>query len=237
MNTIKSELIRLGIDPSLISDENLVRLQSICKETSDESFLALRESYATAVAEHNRFADAIADTAQKSSITVLSLAEIPAPPKRGYSVACARMLTDISAAREHAIAALICELSAFRARLDKGRQKRLTLAKERSLLHLAKRIRRVDLPLPSEEKLVILFGNELEAALLRLTALLCELESFLVDFALSAARVAKKVDSAEVSQTEYGRLIEGARIRLHDMSLAAEHIRKEIDHVKIHTCP
>lgn len=237
MNTVKSELIRLGIDPTLISEENFVRLESVCKETGDESFLALRERYADAAAEHDRLTDTIANTAHKASGVLLSLAKLPMPPKRGFSAACARMLADISATRERTIAELMCELSALRTRLDRGKQTRLALAKERSLLHLAKSIRRIDLLLPSEEELVILFGDELEAALLRLTALLCELESFLADFALSAARVAKRVDSAEVSPSEYGRLTEGARIRLHDMSLAAEHIRKETDHVKIHTCP
>lgn len=237
MNTIKSELIRLGIDPTLISEENLLRLQAACEETDGGAFRTLRECYAAAIDEHNHFANAIADTAHKAAGVLLSLAELPTPPRRGFSASCARMLADLSAQREGVIAQMMCELSALRSRLEEGKQARLALAKERSLLHLVNCIRGVDAPIPSEEELVRLFGGESEAILLRLTALLCELEAFLADFALSAARVAKRVDSAQASTNEYGGLIEGARIRLHDMSLAAEHIRKETDHVQIHTCP
>ena len=237
MNTIKSELIRLGVDPTLISEENLLRLQAACEETDCGVFRTLQKRYTTAIDENNLFADAIADAAHKAAGVLLSLAELPAPPRRGFSVSCARILADLSAQRERVIAQMLCELSALRARLDEGKQVRLALAKERSLLHLVKRICGVDAPIPSEEELVRLFGDESEAILLRLTALLCELEAFLADLALSLARVAKRVDSAQASPNEYGRLIEGARIRLHDMSLAAEHIRKETDHVQIHTCP
>lgn len=237
MNTIKSELIRLGVDPTLISEENLLRLQAACEETDCGVFWTLQERYATAIDENDRFADAIADTAHRAAGILLSLAALPTPPKRGFSASCARMLADLSLQREGVIAQMMCELSALRARLDRGKQARLALAKERSLLHLAKRICGVDAPLPSEEELACLFGDEAEAILLHLTALMCELEAFLADLALSLARVAKRVDSEQASPNEYGRMIEGARIRLHDMSLAAEHIRKETDHVKIHTRP
>ena len=237
MNTIKSELIRLGVDPTLISEEDLLRLQAACEKTDGGEFSALQEHYATAIDGNNRFADAIADAAHRAADVLLSLAAIPEPPRRGFSASCARMLADLSAQREGVIAQMMCELSALRARLDEGKQARLALAKERSLLHLAKCIRGVDAPIASEEELARLFGDESEAILLRLTALICELEAFLAELALSLARVAKRVDSAQAGPNEYGRLIEGARIRLHDMSLAAEHIRKETDHVQIHTCP
>ena len=234
MNTIKTELIRLGIDPSMISDEALVRLKTVC--TKKETLATFQKSYADAVTEHDLLADAAADLAHRASVTLLSLAKLPAPPKRGFSSACVRMLTNISAARDGVLAEQMCELAVLRDRLDQGRQARLTLAKERSLLHLASLLYKTEIPLPCEEELVLLFGDAPKAELLRLSALLCETEAYLIDLALTTARVAKRIDSGVESPTEYGRLIEGARIRLHDAALAAEHIRKEIDSVKIHTC-
>ena len=237
MENIKNELIRLGIDPTLIPNEALARLQIACREAGETLFSNLWEGYTAAITEHNALADAVASTAHQVSITILSLAELPAPPKRGFSSACARMLAELSAVKETSVAELISETLSLRTQLNEGRKTRLDLAKERSLLHLANQIRRVDIPIPGEETLATLFGEELESALLRLTALLCEFEAFLVDFALSVARSAKKVDTGEVPPNEYGRLIESARIRLHDLGVATSHIRKETDHVKIHTCP
>ena len=56
MNTIKTELIRLGIDPSMISDEALVRLKTVC--TKKETLATFQKSYADAVTEHDLLADA-----------------------------------------------------------------------------------------------------------------------------------------------------------------------------------
>ena len=236
MESIKNELIRLGIDPALIPDEKLARLQIACQETGEKLFSALWDSYTAAITEHNGLADAVASTAHKVSITILSLAELPAPPKRGFSSACARMLAELSAVKETSVAELISETLSLRTQLNEGRKTRLDLTKERSLLHLANQIRRVDIPIPGEETLATLFGGELESALLHLTSLLCEWEAFLVNLAHSAARSAQKLDRKEATPNEYGRLIESARIRLHDLGVAASHIEKEIDHVKIHTC-
>lgn len=237
MENIKNELIRLGIDPNPIPNEALARLQIACQESRETVFSDLWEGYTAAITEHNALADAIASTAHQVSITVLSLAELPAPPKRGFASSCARMLAELSAAKETSGAELMRQALTLRSQLNEGRKNRLDIAKERSLLHLANQIRRVDIPIPGEETLATLFGGELESALLHLTSLLCEWEAFLVDFALSAARSAKKVDTGEATPNEYGRLIESARIRLHDLGVAASHIRKETDHVKIHTRP
>lgn len=239
MENIKKELTFLGFDPSLLSQDDLLDLKKIIGELrhgENEHLTAFLRKRETLEKAHDAFLDALDALAEKTEIDLLAIAKLPSSPTRGFSAACVKMLTDIFEAKETSLSDLLLSLGGLREELAQGEKDRLVLEKEHSVLSLALRLcRDSDSALSPID--ASLFGNPLKAIFFDFSIILGDCEAFLSSFALCAARIAKKIDKGEASPTEYGRLMEGARIRLHDLSVQARHIRKETDHVKIHTRP
>ncbi len=168
-------------------------------------------------------ARAIAD---KFSGVLLDLARIPSLPARGqtHADACARMLNAIAERKSEADECLSAVNAASR-RFAEGQREKFSLMATLAGTNDAHALS------PYEH----LFDDALADLLHRLTALLCDNEDYISAFSLSAARIAKKADADSALAREYEKLIDTARIRWHDLAMNAAHIRKEFDHVKIHS--
>lgn len=239
MEDIKKELTLQGFDPSLLSKGELLYLKEITealRRGEKDRFALFLQQKTNLEKAHDAFLDELGELAEKTAAELLTIAQLPFVPSRGFSAACAKMLNGLSKVKESPFANLLLSLNVLREKLAQGEKDRLVLQKEHSLLSLALRLcEDKDAALPPISPSP--FGDSLRAIFFDLSTVLGDFEAFLSSFALSAARVAKRVDKGEASPTEYGRLIEGARIRLHDLSVNTRHIRKETDHVKIHTRP
>lgn len=181
-------------------------------------------------AAHHTFLAELQSLVEDAAATLHRLAKIPTAPTEKFSASCAEMLTAINKEKD-ILSSLFSRLLAARSAYEEGRYKRrLRQQTDPDILFSAETAKK------EPEVPTWLFSDDVEEKIHRLSVLLCHAEEALDDFALRAARSAKKVDNGSEKPTDYQTHIHFVRIRLHDLAIEAEHIRKELDHAKISSC-
>ncbi len=168
--------------------------------------------------------------AEDTAALLHRLSGLPTEPTEPISASCAQMLACLDRERK-ALAPLFTRLLAGRAAYEQGRYERRLLQGEDPSVPLFQDQNK------EAAALSPLFSDDMEGRIHKLSEILCDAENTLTEFALRAARSAKKADAGKEKATDYQTHIHFLRVRLHDLAMEAEHIRKELDHAEIHTGP